>query len=390
MTDPNLSIHWHRSTTELPDEAWDACFPPPLEGGWWYRALERAGLDGQFRFAYASLRRGERIVGIVPVFAMDVPLRIVAPDALWPVLRVAGRLYPPLLVQPTLFVGSPCSEQGAVGLVEGTTLEAVLPALQAALDARAREVGARMLVWKDVAEPEARTLRANPAASGCFEVPSFPGTDLVLAPGGFDAYLAALPSRHRHALNKKLRASRDALAVTAVDVRDPDDATIGEIHRLYRMNLERARVRFETLTPAFFREIAKAREARFVLLVDDATGRSVAFMLYFMTGRHAINKFMGIDLDSHPRAYLYFRLWQAFIERASAEGAATVSSGQTAYRAKLDLGHALVPLSNFSKHFSPLLHRVYATVGRRVTLATLDPDLAAFLQSRRARRAATP
>jgi uncharacterized protein len=120
-------------------------------------------------------------------------------------------------------------------------------------------------------------------------------------------------------------------------------------------------------------------------LLSVATGTPVAFMLYFMIGGCAINKFIGIDLDSHPEAYLYFRLWQEFLIRATCLGATDVSSGQTGYRAKFDLGHELVPLTNFSKHFNRVLHRVYAAVGRRVTLATLDPDLRTALEARRTR-----
>lgn len=52
-----------------------------------------------------------------------------------------------------------------------------------------------------------------------------------------------------------------------------------------------------------------------------------------------------------------------------------MSSGQTGYRPKLDLGHDLVPFANFFKHSNRFLHWLYATVGRHVTLESLDLDL---------------
>jgi hypothetical protein len=309
----------------------------------------------------------------------------VAPEALWPVLRVLGWVYPPLLVQRTLFVGSPCAEHGSIGLATGVSLAEMVPALHAAVEARAKEIGARFVVWKDMPEPVAIVLRGFAPSFRWFEVPSFPGTVLQVGAGGFAGHLATLPSKRRHALKKKLRTSRAALALSVRELREPDEATIADVHRLYLMNYERATTRFERLTPAFFREVIAAAPSRLLLLLDDATQRPVAFMLYFMLGDHAINKFVGIDFEANPHAFLYFRLWEAFVERATAAGATTISSGQTSYRPKLDLGHELVPLWNFSKHFSPLLHRLYAAVGRRVTLETLDADLKTALPARRAR-----
>lgn len=55
-----LSLRWVSSVEAIPSDLWDACFPPPLEGRWWYRALERSRLEAQFTFAYAILERGTR------------------------------------------------------------------------------------------------------------------------------------------------------------------------------------------------------------------------------------------------------------------------------------------------------------------------------------------
>lgn len=78
----------------IPSDLWDTCFPPPLEGLWWYRALERSLLESQFTFASAILERGTRLVGISPTFLMDVPIDLVAPPAIATILRVAGAVLP--------------------------------------------------------------------------------------------------------------------------------------------------------------------------------------------------------------------------------------------------------------------------------------------------------
>jgi hypothetical protein len=60
---------------------------------------------------------------------------------------------------------------------------------------------------------------------------------------------------------------------------------------------------------------------------------------------------------------------------AGAAGATEIQSGQTGYPIKLDLGHELVPLTNYCTHRNRLVHRVFAVVASHVDWASLDDDL---------------
>ena len=118
-------------------------------------------------------------------------------------------------------------------------------------------------------------------------------------------------------------------------------------------------------------------EAHFVTLREPG-GAMVAFMLCLVSGPMVINKFIGLDYGRDKDWCLYFRLWDVAVDWALSIGAETVQSGQTGYRPKLEIGHALVPLYNYARHRNPLVHAVYALVGRQITLASLDPQLARF------------
>ena len=107
----------------------------------------------------------------------------------------------------------------------------------------------------------------------------------------------------------------------------------------------------------------------------------MAFMLVFHLGDRVINKFIGLDYRRGAKAYLYFRLFDAALDFAYAGGAKELQSGQTGYRAKLDLGHRLVPLFNIFRHENPLVHAIFRTIGGRVTWRSLDSDLAEFLRA---------
>jgi hypothetical protein len=105
-------------------------------------------------------------------------------------------------------------------------------------------------------------------------------------------------------------------------------------------------------------------------------------MLCFETPGHLVNKFIGIDYRTPREWMLYFRLWDAALEHALALGARVIQSGQTGYRPKIELGHELVALTNYGAHRNPLIHWIYARVAAEVDWHTLDPALAAAVQTR--------
>ncbi|MHB8744469.1 MAG: hypothetical protein ACYC9L_15290, partial [Sulfuricaulis sp.] len=107
----------------------------------------------------------------------------------------------------------------------------------------------------------------------------------------------------------------------------------------------------------------------------------VAFMLCFKLGDHVINKFIGIDYQKPKEWFLYFRLWAAAVDWSLAQGAKSIQSGQTGYAPKIEIGHELVPLTNYCAHSNPLIHWIYATVTKTVNWNTLDEDLAIYLKA---------
>jgi len=374
-----LSVRWVSSVEETPSDLWPRCFVPPLEGCWWYRALERSGLESQFTFAYAIVVRGLDPVGIAPTFLMDVPIDLVAPPLVARLLRLAGHLVPHLRFQRTLFIGSPCSDEGTVGLLPGVPLTEVAPILQDAFTLRARQVGASMIVWKDFPDTASAALDSLCTHRGLSKLVSYPGTRLPLPEGGFDAYLQTLTSSHRHNLRKKLRRSKELGDLQLTVLQRPDPSLLNEIFAIFWQTYQKGKMKFERLTPRFFQLIAEEDVSYFILLRNPQTGRLVAFMLCFRIGSRVINKFIGLDYSLEGNWFLYFRLWEQAVDWASRVGAIDFQSGQTGYRAKLDLGHRLIPLNNYWQHRNSVLHRLFASIAHGISWSTLDEDLAHYL-----------
>jgi hypothetical protein len=387
---PEPRVEWRARAADIAPELWERCFPPPLEGRWIYEPLESGCEAGQFDFAYGVVRRGEEVLAIVPSFTTSLPVSLVAPELVDRLLRLGGPLLRPLRFPRVLFIGSPCADEGGLGLAPGADGDEVAVAVQVAAWERAKALRCVMMTWKDVPERDAAALRALARRAGLVEAASYPGTLIDPLPDSFEAYLARLSVKQRHNLRRKLRLSRESIALEGEVVIGPDEALVDDIWRLFSNTYAKSDIRFERLTRAFWAAMARHPDSRFIVLRRRDTGRVVAFMLAVLRGRRAINKFLGIDYGEGPKAYLYFRLWEEFVRFASGAGADSAQSGQTSYRAKLDLGHALVPLANFFRYRNPLVHKIAAEVAKRISWASLDQDLKEHLDHVAARRGDRP
>jgi hypothetical protein len=375
------SVDFVDLAAQVPQGLWDACFAPPLEGRWWYESLERSGLEDQFTFFYAVIRKAGEPVGLAPTFLMDVPIELVAPPEAMPVLNFIGKLRPASLYQRTLFVGSPCSDEGTVGFLRGVDRRPALLCLQEALEKKARRHKTPMLVWKDFPDSFGGDLAWLAAQRGLFPMISFPGTEVGLPSRRKEDYLATLKGSRRHALKKKLRRSADCVAVDAEVIQHPDPQTLDEIFALFLQTYEKATTKFERLNRRFFDAVAEHPVSNFVILREKATDQMIAFMLCFESGGRVINKFIGLDYNRPKEWLLYFRLWEATVDWATAQGYSSIQSGQTGYAPKIEIGHNLVPLTNYCKHRNFIIHRIYSHVAKTVGWHTLDEQLATFLKA---------
>jgi len=381
MLDKTVSVRWVQSADAIPAELWEQCFPPPLEGRWWYAALEHAGLEDQFTFSYALLMRGGDAIGIAPAFLMDVPLDIVAPPSLARLLRSLGAWFPRLRYQRTLFIGSPCSDEGAVGLAPGVRLRDVTAIIQDAANERARAAVASAIVWKDFPGTAAAELDVLCTERSLFKLVSYPGTIVPRLEGSFEGYLKILNAAKRNSLKRKLKRSRAMGALDVSVIQHPDEPLLNEIFNLFWQTYLNGKTSFERLTPQFFRLIAGEDVSHFILLRVPETGKLAAFMLCFHLGDRVINKFIGLDYAYARDWHLYFRLWEEAVDWASKSGATELQSGQTGYMAKLDLGHKLAPLTNYCMHRNPFIHRLFDFAARYISWSTLDDDLEIYLRA---------
>jgi hypothetical protein len=380
MSLPRYQVQFCETASQIPDDLWDACFLPPAEGRWWYETLEQSGIDDQFTFFYGLISDRGDLAGIAPFFIMDVPIAQVAPQAFLGLLRLIGKIAPAILHQRILFVGSPCIDESAIGFLPHVDRREALLSLQRALEKKAKETGAAVIVWKDFPESFSADLDWLSHERRLFRVISFPGTLAKLPSQRKEDYFAAMKGSDRRNLQRKLRRSREHVALSIEVVQHPDAKTLDEIFALFWQTYQKSTTKFERLNRRFFESIATKHNTQFVLLREKATGEMVAFHLCFDMGKRLVNRYIGLDYRRPKEWMLYFRVWEATVDLALLRGLPAIWSGQLSYATKLELGHRLVPLNNYCGHRNIVLHHFYRLLAQRVDWASLDEGLAHFLK----------
>ena len=375
-----IKVEWVNSEADIPAALWETCFQAPFEGRWWYAALEKSGLEDQFSFMYGVVYEDDKAVAIAPAFVMNVPIRLVVPPALLPAVNVLGKIIPSLLYQRTFFIGSPCSDEGRIGMINVENVATRLLAINQAMQAQADQLQAPMRVWKDFSNVHQADFTSILKPEGLFQLISFPSTEVKLEGTNFQSYLSALKSSRRSKLNKKLKQAANAPVEVEV-LQQPNAQNMDEIFNLFWQTYEKGDTKFERLNRQFFDLISAQEHSYYVILREQKTKKILAFMLCFKLGEHVINKFIGIDYSQPKEWFLYFRLWEAAVEWTYSVSARSIQSGQTGYAPKIELGNDMIALTNYCKHKNPLVHWIYAKIASTVNWNTLDEDLAIFVKA---------
>jgi len=383
---PHISLHAYRveffeTASQIPNGLWAACFQPPAEGRWWYETLDQSGIEDQFTFFYGLIEHLGRPVGIAPGFVMDVPVEQVAPQEFLRLLRPVGKIVPSVLCQRTVFVGSPVLDEGRVGLVSHVNRRTALLSLQVALEKKADELRAPLIVWKDFPESSSADLNWLSQERRLFRVISFPNTIVEFPSRRKEDYFAAMKGSRRRNLKKKLRLSREHVALSVEIVQRPDAKTLDEIFELFWQTYEKSATKFERLNRKFFEVISEKPATIFIILREKTTGEMIAFMLCFDMGERLINMFIGMDYSRPKEWMLFFRLWEAVVDLALSRGFCAIVSGRSSYEAKIEMGHKLVPLNNYCRHRNIFLHSIYRIFAQTIHWASMDEALARFLKT---------
>lgn len=291
------------------------------EGGAFQRAFQSAAIPG-FDCRYLAIFENGVRVAVAPYFLGAFNLGTMLPDGWlkkclsWIRLRYAC-------------VGHPSTD---IGLMDGELRADILDVINATLQTKAP-----LLAYKgfpaDLPLPGFISLRGLPAC--------------VLNLQG--DYFAMLNEHRRNDFRHKLRA---ASALRFAEYETLPEHLLAAVYQLYLDTLNHSQIRFETLTPEYFRQVAGL--GRFHLYFEEE--RLIGFLQLLSNGCKANLKYMGMDHRRNRQYYLYFAMCLRAIAACQAAGCTRIELGVSSYHAKLLMGCELTETRIYYRHRHPLAH----------------------------------
>jgi len=355
---------------------WNRLFPGELEDHAYYRAVEKSGLP-DFEWLYFGVYANGALRAAVPAFITDYELDTTLTGPLRRVSDAIARMFPRLLKQRLLSLGSPVGEICHLGFAPDCVAaerQQILAALLAKMGSVARERRVAMLAAKDAANAQDALWAQGAAAAGLRRQPGLPTALLDLPYANVDEYLATLS----HATRKDLRRKLKAGAALRVEWRDNIDGIRDDVMRLYRETYSNAELSFEELTPEYFSNVLRECAGRALCATYWAGDKLIAFNLVLHDGERLIDKFLGMDYAVARQYNLYFYTWIENVRWCIAHGIKLYQSGQGLHREKLRLGSRLAANWLWYRHRNPVLDRILASVEKLARLDRHDADLAAL------------
>ena len=358
-------------------DEWDRLFPGDPEGWSYYRAIEHSRLAG-FEWLYFAVRDDDELLAVVPAFVTDYRLDTTLTGPLRRVTGAIARVFPRLLHQRLLSLGSPIGEVchlGFAAALDRAGQVRLLDLLFSKVEKYARRNGISMLAAKDATMAQDEIWTAAAAHHGLRRQPGLPTALLDIRFDSLEGYLATLSRATRKDLRRKLKAS----VAIRVEWRDNIDDIIDEVMRLYRATLAHSALTLEELTPEFFtgvlRELGRRSSCATYWLGD----RLVAFNLVLHDSDVLLDKFLGMDYRFARRYNLYYLTWLTNIGYCIEHGLGRYQSGQGLHREKLRLGSRLSANWLWYRHRNRVCDAVFAAFERLFRLDRHDPELAAML-----------
>lgn len=347
----------YRDIHDVAPDEWDLLVPAEevQMSHRFVRVCQESGVENaEYRHVLVYDRAG--LCAIASLSAMPVRLDLLAPRPTRAPIRLVRRVRHSFLVVPVLFCGLPVSfGRPCLRLRSDADRGRALGAIRDVMDDTGRELGARLLCFKEFA-PEERAAVADLERFGYFRAPSLASCGLRIRWPTFEAYLDSMRAGYRHQL---LHARARAVAA-GVRFRTVTGHAAGDlaIFRLYEQVMDRAEFQLERLNPRFFQGLAGTLGGDCRAILAERDGEVVAAAILLRGGTRLAFLLAGIDYGSNRTAGAYISLVGEIVAEAIRERADYLELGQTSYPLKTRLGAEEVPRDLYLRGTTPRFHRM--------------------------------
>lgn len=343
------------SIEQVGREAWEACHPGAIEGFDYLAAVEAAGLI-DFNWRYLVVEEDGRPVAAAPAFLTDYRLDTTLTDFGRRMVAMTRKLAPRAFTLRMACLGSPCTEDVAVGFSPALAPERrgeILRLLLDAFEATAAREACGLLAVKDAPSAQG-DLWANVAgAAGYQPTPGMPSAELAIDFPDLDAYLQRLSGATRKDMRRKLKALTELRVEVVGDISGLEERVL----ELYRQTRARSDLQFEELTAGYFTGVLDRLGRRAFCVLYWAGEALIGFNLLLQDETRLLDKFFCMETARGPAFNLYFVSWFVNVRLCLERGLALYQSGQAGYVDKLRLGSRLCGAQMYFRHRRPMVNR---------------------------------
>jgi Acetyltransferase (GNAT) domain len=370
-----LTIKSYASIASIPPTAWERTLPGEPESWEFYAAVEGVPPPG-FRLGAMAAFSGDTIVAVAPLFRtayrIDTPLQ----GRLRQIGDWVHARWPRLVSFPVLGIGSPMSDNCALGFAPGLSdadCARVCDGLLTHLAQLAKSDKSALLAVKSL-DRSAEVLDSTLRRHGYKRVTSVPLAMLDLPYRTLDHYLASLPEKTGAYFRRKMRSANKV----RIEFRSSVAGLEKRIAELFDNTLKQSKVDygdFERLDPEYFPKVVHGMNDKAQLMLCWQGDELLSFQLFLVGRDRVLAKQIGMQYPQGRELNLYFVNWLKLIEFAIQHRIPSVEMGATTYATKLLFGGYLERRWLHFRFRGSLWNRVFDPVASLFDFEKNDPEL---------------
>jgi hypothetical protein len=363
------------SIASIPRTAWERTLPGEPESWEFYAAVEGVPPPG-FRLGAMAAFVGDAIVAVAPLFRtayrIDTPLQ----GRLRQIGDWVHARWPRLVSFPVLGIGSPMSDNCALGFAPGLSdadCACVCDGLLTHLAELANAEKGALLAVKSL-DRSAEVLDGTLRRHGYKRVTSVPLAMLDLPYRTLDHYLASLPEKTGAYFRRKMRSANKV----RIEFRSSLTGLEARIAELFDNTRKQSKVDygdFERLDPEYFPRVVHGMREKAQLMLCWQGEELLSFQLFLVGRDRVLAKQIGMQYPQGRELNLYFVNWLKLIEFAIQHRIPSVEMGATTYATKLLFGGYLERRWLHFRFRAGLWNRVFDPVAPLFDFEKNDPEL---------------
>ncbi len=356
--------------TDIPQQEWDAVFPPIAEGYGYFKTLEETE-HGQFKPFYIMLYEDGQAVFAAPCFIMDYPLDTTVEGPIKSALLWLQKRLKKNFTLRILICGCQAAE-GRVGIKDIKRAD-IAHAFLDEMQALARQEKTSLIAFKDFTEDFDQMFEFL-RSRRLHKIESYPAVELEIPFHSFEEYFSTLSKATRKDLKRKFKRVDDLPKLT-FEVTNRLGTLLDEAYPLYLNTLKKSEVQFERLSRDFFERISEnlPQETRYFLWYLD--GKMVAFDLCLIRDGVLVDEYIGLDYEVALRYHLYYVTFRDILNWCIENKAQKYESGALNYDPKKRLDFRFIAQNIYVKHLNPIVNVLFSVVCWILKPENFDPAL---------------